>query len=115
MFAHRPWPDEIRPYMEWFVHLADILGRGQDPEVLEVVDREIDIIIEQDLQTYRIIDLEDFGNALADGRISTQDADRLLKATQTFLDDYLHGGGKFPPEIVKEWLDVPLRPERMEP
>jgi len=111
MLAHRPWPDSIAPYTEWYVHLVDVCELSRNPSVWRVEDRQIDIIIEENLRTYRIIDLGDFGEAIKAGQIGAEDADRLLTATQTFLDEYLHGGGRFPPKEISDWLCDTPRPE----
>jgi GNAT superfamily N-acetyltransferase len=99
MLAHRPWPLH---YVEWVVHLVESERLSESPERWTVVDREIDILVEPDLQTYRIIDLEDLGQAIEAGRISPQTSHRILSATQAFVDSYLHGGGRFPPSAVSE-------------
>ncbi|MCX5758007.1 MAG: hypothetical protein NTU83_05800, partial [Candidatus Hydrogenedentes bacterium] len=100
MLVHRPWPPDFAPYTEWLVHLVDAYAQDEERRVWQVVDREIDIIVEHDLQTYRLIDLNDYGEAIADGRLSLDDARRLLIALQAFLDKYLHGGGLFPPAEI---------------
>ncbi len=111
MLVHRPWPNTIAPYTEWYVHLVDVYEPDPGSVVWEIRDCEIDIIVEENLQTYRIIDLEDFGEAVKTGQISGDDAGRLLGATQEFLDEYLHGGGRFPPKEILNWLSEPPKPE----
>jgi len=115
VFGRRPWPDEIVPYTEWFVHLADIVEEDPQRRIWRVIDRDIDIIIEADLQTYRVIDLEDFCKSLSDGELTLSDAQRILRALQDFLDLYLHGGGRFPPREVLPWLDETPKPEAIAP
>jgi hypothetical protein len=108
MLVHRPWPVAFAPYTEWLVHLVSAKAEDRQQLAWKVVDREIDVIVEPDLQTYRVIDLNDFGEAVAKGRIMPEDVRRLLTALQVFLDDYLHGGGRFPPaEIAKLAMEKP--------
>ena len=114
MLAHRPWPDDIASYTEWLVHLVDAYEEDEGQRVWKVVDREVDIIVEPDLQTYRLIDLDDYGRAIAEGRVSLDDARRLLTALQEFLDEYLHGGGRFPPVEIAGWTGEELQPKRVE-
>ena len=104
MLAHRPWPI---PYVEWVVHLVECERKRQDTESWVVTDREIDILVEPDLQTYRIIDLEELGGAVACGSIDTVQASAILTATQVFLDRYLHGGGHFPPAVITASMCAP--------
>lgn len=106
MFADETALGGTRPRHGWFIHLVDAIQQDPERGVWLVEDREIDVIVETDLRTYRIIDLDDFGQALCEGRISLQDAQRLLTALQRFLDTYLHGGGKWPPDEIREWTTM---------
>ena len=99
LIVRRPWPT---PHAEWVVHLADCRRTGGNPEQWTLTDREIDILVEPNLQTYRIIDLEDFAAALCSGDLASEEAARILTATQLFLDKYLHGGGRFPPAAIRD-------------
>lgn len=115
MIIHRPWPEELGPYVEWFVHLVDVSLVDAEKGLWEVTDRQIDVIIEKNLQTYRIIDLEDFGAYVAQGKIGVEDAHQLLVATQRFLDEHLHGGSRFPPTEILPWLDGTPAPRLLHP
>lgn len=108
-FAYRPWGDGEPAYLAWYVHLVE---PRPDPAagIWRLIDRELDLIVEPDLQTYRVIDLEEFGQTLQAGDLDPAAAARLLANLQQFLDDYLHGGGKFPPAEV-----VRLAKERPQP
>jgi len=107
MFADESSLKQVIPNASWYVHLVDAVEA--EPGVWLIEDRELDIIVEGDLRTYRVIDLDDFGRALCEGRISLPDAHRLLKNVQLFLDSYLHQG-KFPPEEIRPWMDAKLDP-----
>jgi len=97
MVAHRPWPIQ---YAEWVVHLVQCSRMSELPERWSVVDREVDILVDRDRQTYRVIDLDDLGDEIAAGRIASEQARRTLRSTQEFLDRYVHGGGRFPPSAL---------------
>ena len=97
LIVRRPWPS---PHVEWVVHLVDCRQTAGEPEQWTVTDREIDILVEPNLQTYRVIDLQEFGLAVASGSLGTDQASRIQTATQLFLDKYLHGGGHFPPAVI---------------
>lgn len=84
----------------WYVHLID--ASEIKPGTWLVEDREIDVFVQEDLRTYRVVDMEEFADAVESARISVPDACRLLKALQAFLDDYLHSGGEFPPKEISK-------------
>jgi hypothetical protein len=111
MFAHRFWPGDSSLHVEWLVHIVDIVERDPGRSIWQIIDREIDITIEENLQTYRLLDLEDFGEAIAEHRIASDDAYRLLRLTQEFLDTYLHGGPKFPPREALSLLEEAPTPQ----
>ncbi len=114
MFAHRFWPGDSPLHVEWLVHIVDIVERDPGRGIWQIIDREIDITIEKDLQTYKILDLEDFGEAISERRILPRDAYRLLRDTQGFLDTHLHGGPKFPPQETLPLLEEAPTPQAVE-
>ena len=107
MFADESSLEQVIPDASWYIHIVDAVE--VEPATWLIEDRELDIIVEGDLRTYRVIDLDDFGRALCEGRISLPDARRLLERVQLFLDFYLHQG-KFPPEEIRPWMDGKLNP-----
>lgn len=111
MLTHRPWPPDSALYAEWLVHLVHVRQRDPACALWEVEDRQIDIIVEPDGRTYRVIDLGDFGQALEEHRLRPAEARRVLEATQAFLDRHLHGGGRFPPPALARWLEEAPQPE----
>jgi predicted acetyltransferase len=95
---HEPWGWKNR----WYADAIAVTHRTSDEIHLE--DREIDIIIEGEGPTYRVIDLEEFGKAVAEGTIAPEAAQETLEQTQAFLDRYVHGGGDFPPMKIRPLL-----------
>jgi predicted RNA-binding protein associated with RNAse of E/G family len=82
----------------WYADLIriDIISENQ----INLIDLYIDIIIESNNQTYRIIDLDDFANAIVNDLICYKDIKTALNNLQSFLDNYLHNGKDFPPNII---------------
>ena len=107
MFADESSLEQTIPNASWYIHVVD--ADEAEPGVWVIEDRELDIVVEGDLHTYRVIDLDDFGQAMSQGRISLPDARRILERTQQFLDAYLHQG-KFPPEEIRPWAEGKLDP-----
>jgi hypothetical protein len=90
------------PDRRWYVHIVD--AAETETGVWQVHDREIDIYVQDDLRTYRVVDMDEFAEAVAAGKISPSDACRLLVDTQRFLDHYLHRENEFPPKEITKWL-----------
>ncbi len=103
MLAHRPWP--TIPTAEWVIHLVTAERKPGEEDAWEIVDKEIDVLVEPGLDAYRMIDLEDFGEALKEKSITLTQAHYLLNRLQTFLDEFLHTDGAFPPPPVQQVMD----------
>ncbi|MBT3273984.1 MAG: DUF402 domain-containing protein [Spirochaetales bacterium] len=98
---YEPWGWEH----EWY---ADIISIDQiQDDIIELRDLLVDIIIEGDGPTYRVIDLDDLADAVENGSISPNDHGDCLRKLQRFLDKHLHAGKDFPPKIIE-----PYMPER---
>ena len=108
MFADESSLEQVIPNASWYIHIVDAVE--VEPATWLIKDCELDIVVEGDLRTYRVIDLDDFGAALSEGRITLSDARRLLERVQQFLDQYLHQEGKFPPQEISAWMDAKLDP-----
>lgn len=108
MFADESSLEQIIPNASWYIHIVD--ATEPKPGIWVIQDRELDVVVEGDLRTYRVIDLDDFGQALCEGRICLPDARRLLERVQQFLDAYLHQEGMFPPEEICPWTKGRLDP-----
>lgn len=83
---------------EWYVDIVDIAEEG---DVVTITDRYVDVIVEGMGPTYRMLDLEEAGDALLGGRLTAAELAGALGACQRFLDRYLHRGAPFPPPAIR--------------
>ena len=84
----------------WYVDLITVEEHG-DRYTLR--DLYVDLIVPTDGRPYRVLDLDEFADAQAEGMISLQDAVDALRRWQRFLDRHLHTD-RWPPT---EWSDFP--------
>ncbi|MBW8803191.1 MAG: DUF402 domain-containing protein [Catenulisporales bacterium] len=96
----------------WYCDLVTVVDDG---EVLRVDDMWIDVIIGPPDHPYRLLDLDDYGQAMHDGRLSPSAAVDGLKRAQRFLDRRLNRRHEvertwpaFPPAEVETLLHVAL-------
>ena len=87
---------------KWYVDLVDV--RWVDENTLLLKDLYLDIIVEGNGPTYRIIDLDDLADALMNQKISVEAIHAPLWRLQQFLDNHLHDGKDFPPAIIQPFL-----------
>lgn len=94
---------------------CDLVTVADDGEVLRVDDMWIDVIVGPPDHPYRLLDLDDYGQALADGRLTPSAAVDGLKRAQRFLDRRLNRRHEvertwpaFPPTEVEALLEVAL-------
>ena len=110
-FANPCWRRETKP--DGSVVEADPRGRGSWYVDLVMVDAQrdryvfrdlyIDVMVPTDGRHYRMLDLDEYADAMADGTLSLHDAIDGLRRWQHFLDQYLHAN-RFPPTT---WSDFP--------
>lgn len=103
MIVGGPWYEEVPPHFAYLVHIIDVEQIAAD--TWEVFDREADIVVEPDCRTYRVIDMDDLAHALECGSMTREQVCRALRTLQVFVDEYLHGGGKFPPRGVPAMVE----------
>ncbi|MFD1134449.1 DUF402 domain-containing protein [Paenibacillus urinalis] len=89
---------------EWYVDLVDI-KMNNDGEI-KLTDLYIDIVVEGKGPTYRLIDLEEYADAVSQGLIDIKDTNKHLTQVQMFLEKYLHRGKVFPPKQIEELCKV---------
>src|SRR5688572_189847 len=103
------WDDDWRSGA-WYVDIVECFVDGDD---VTVIDRYIDFIVPPSgASPYRVIDLEELGDALEAGDISVEAAARALRAAQAFVDTFLHRRGEvqggswkdFPPTSVRPYV-----------
>ena len=86
----------------WYADLVEI--KKIDETIIEVTDLYIDIIIEGDGPTYRLIDLDDLGEAFATGVVRPEEMAEPLRNLQRFLDDHIHDDKDFPPKCIQPFF-----------
>lgn len=87
---------------QWYVDLVSI-ERDDSADVprFRVQDRHVDIVVEGMGPGYRILDLDEAGEALTLGQTSPEQLCRTLTRTQAFLENYLHRAAPFPPPAIR--------------
>ncbi|HEX5114734.1 MAG TPA: DUF402 domain-containing protein [Pseudonocardiaceae bacterium] len=84
----------------WYIDLVEIHEQG---DTIHVVDHYVDIIVGPPERPYRVLDLEELGDALTDGALTAKQVTHVLTATQAFLDRHLQGKDHHGPD----WPDFP--------
>jgi len=106
--------------------IVEIDPSGRDSWYLDLVSVEldggrytfrdlyIDVIVPTDGRHYRMLDMEEYGDAIADGALSLVDAVDGLRRWQRFLDRYLHTDrwpvaewSDFPPQAIRQLAELP--------
>ncbi len=86
----------------WYVDLA-IVTREDD--LYRIVDLDIDVFVPTDGRPYRLLDLDEFADAIEDGEFTLVEAIDGLRRWQRFLDAHLHRFG--PGDVETGWRDFP--------
>ncbi|MCL6516839.1 DUF402 domain-containing protein [Alicyclobacillus sp.] len=68
-----------------FDHYVDLVKVWEDQDYIYIEDMYVDVLIYERLY-YHVIDLEEFGAAVAARQLSTAEAKRVLENTQRFVD-----------------------------
>ena len=84
----------------WYVDLVTVEQRA-DRYIIR--DLYIDVMVPTDGRHYRILDLDEFADAIENGALSVEQATDSLRRWQRFLDRHLHSE-RAP---VKNWTDFP--------
>lgn len=85
----------------WYVDLITIHKRGNNGFVC--LDLYVDVIVPTDTRHYRLLDVDEYADAMLNGTLSLEEAADGLRRWQKFLDRYLHNG-RWP---SAEWFDFP--------
>lgn len=100
----------LGPYAGWwYVDLVDLAWSGDGS--LTVVDHWIDVVVPPFGQPYQLLDLDEFGEALASGALTAEQAAIGLARFQHFVDTHLRG--ELTPDAPITWADFP--PEAIAP
>ena len=84
----------------WYGDLVRVADEG---DLIRVDDLWIDVIVGPPDHPYRVLDLDEYGQALAGGDLSVADAADGLARLQRFLDRRLNRL----PDDVPHWVDFP--------
>lgn len=86
----------------WYVDLAIV--RREDA-LYRVMDLDIDVFVPTDGRPYRMLDLDEFADAIEEGEFTLAEAMDGLRRWQRFLDTHLH---RFDPgDVQAGWRDFP--------
>lgn len=105
---------EVTPADEdtWYVDLITV--EQPDPTTFVLRDLFLDVMVPADRRHHRMLDLDEFGDAIESGKITTAQAIDGLRRWQGFLDRHLHAGRypqadwtDFPPSSIKPLIDLP--------
>lgn len=99
----------LGPYAGWWY--VDLVEITEDAAAITVVDHWIDVVVPPFGQPYQLLDLDEFGDALASGGLPADQAAIDLTRFQRFVDTYLRGELEMEPRT--DWADFP--PQAIEP
>jgi hypothetical protein len=108
------FPQEQRGW--WYCDLVRILDEGH---TVHVDDHWIDVIVGPPDHPYRVLDLHEYGDALAGGEIDVATGVDGLRRTQAFLDSHLNrrcdirrdAWPDFPPRAIAALAALPFAPQ----
>lgn len=86
--VHQPltFPEQYRDW--WYVDLVRIT---ETKTSIAVVDHWLDVAVPPDGMPYRVMDGDELGEALREGKVTAEEVAVGLVRFQAFLDRYLHG------------------------
>jgi hypothetical protein len=95
----------------WYVDLLEVIDEG---ESMIVRDLYVDVLVPMDGRHQRMLDLEEFADAIEDGNVPIDLALDGLRRWQSFLDTYLHAERDapeswtdFPPQALRDLMELP--------
>jgi hypothetical protein len=104
------FPPEQRDW--WYCDLVSVV---EDDRVVQVDDLWIDFVVGPPDHPYRVLDLDEYADALSDGRLALAQAADGLRRAQTFLDRRLNRRydtkrvwPDFPPDAVMRLMTTEL-------
>lgn len=108
------FPEQQRGW--WYCDLVRVVDTG---DTVHVDDHWIDIIVGPPDHPYRVLDLDEYADAVATGQIGAATGADGLRRTQTFLDRHLNRRHDvrrdrwpdFPPRAITRLAELPFRPQ----
>jgi hypothetical protein len=99
----------------WYVDLVTVRRRDADRgECYVVRDLYLDVIVPVDGRHHRLLDLDEYADAIAEGSLDLEDALDGLRRWQAFLDRHLHADRDpagawtdFPPKAIEALRHLP--------
>jgi predicted RNA-binding protein associated with RNAse of E/G family len=91
---HEPWGWKD----SWY---ADVVQIDQSENAMSLRDLYVDIVIEGNGPTYRLLDLPELVDAHARDEIETSEFHYALRSLHAFVDGHLHRRKDFPPTIIR--------------
>lgn len=95
----------------WYVDLVTVETNG---DRYSFRDLYIDVIVPTDGRHYRMLDMEQYADAIADGTLAIEEATDGLRRWQRFFDRHLHTGrwpaatwSDFPPAAIRSLAELP--------
>ncbi len=95
----------------WYVDLVTVETAG---DRYSFRDMYIDVIVPTDGRHYRMLDLDEYADAIADGTVTIEEGLDGLRRWQRFLDRHLHTGrwpaeawADFPPAAIRSLAELP--------
>ena len=97
---------------------CDLVRVADDGDTVSVEDHWIDIIVGPPDHPYRVLDLDEYGDAICAGQIDVATGVDGLRRTQIFLDTHLNrrhdtrrdSWPDFPPRAIAELAKLPFAP-----
>jgi hypothetical protein len=121
-FANPCWARQLRPdgtvvdreaegSATWYV---DLISVEQDGNRYTFRDLYIDLMVPMDGRHYRMLDLDEFADAIDDGLLNLEQATDALRRWQRFIDRHLHAERApvgtwtdFPPTAILPLVELP--------
>ena len=108
------FPEQQRGW--WYCDLVSVVDNG---ETVHVDDHWIDVIVGPPDHPYRVLDLEEYADAIESGDLDIATGLDGLRRTQTFLDRHLNrrhdtrrdSWPDFPPRAIAALARLPMAPE----
>jgi len=86
----------------WYVDLVEIT---EDGEMCSVMDQYLDVVVGPPDQPYRVLEMDEFGDAIASGELTGEQSVEGLRKFQRFIDTHLNRLG----DSAHAWPDFPPR------